>query len=118
MSPEQFLYRVWLPGQAPTSHEPTLLLYSPDAVRFFVQSVTSCTSIFTGKAFAMAAYHVRNQLFERVVAEGTYQLGQWDGNGEPPLQVLYESGIRSGELNVISAALIDALAAIKKEQIR
>jgi hypothetical protein len=122
MSPQQFLYRVWLPCQAPTTHEPSLLLYNETAICFFVEGVTSGNSIFTGKSFAMAAYHVRNQLFERLVAEGTYCLHRWSDpatNGQPPLQVLSESGLptESGSLGIIAAVLIDALSALKKEHI-
>lgn len=118
---QPILYKVWLPGQSPTLHEPTLTLHNEEALAFFVESVSHGTTLFTGRPIAIVAYYVANQLMERQVAEGTYRLEQPDApylQGGSPLQVLYESGIKTeaSELGIISAALIDALAIVMKER--
>lgn len=119
MSPQSLLYKVWRPDTAPTTADPLLTLHSEEAVRFFVRTVVSDHCLFTYKPFTMAAYHVRNQLIESQVAEATYRLGRWvDMDNEPPLHIAAESSMptRSGGLNIITASILDALVAIKKQE--
>ena len=108
MSPQQLLYKIWHPDQAP-GPEPMITLHNQTALRFFVQAASTLHP-FAGKPFAVIACEVHNELFERPVAEGTYRLYQEGGRVQ--VQALYESGIMEPDtgLNVISAALKRACA--------
>lgn len=113
-SQQPLLYRVWLPNTAPHTSDPLLTLHEKTAVNFFVQAVLKSDSLFTGKPFIMCAFYIVHELMERQIAEGTYLL---DNAADPPLKVIYEGGIRTKqeEINVISAALIDAIADVIKQ---
>ena len=114
-SQQPLLYRVWLPNTTPVTSEPLLTLHEKTAVNFFVQGVLAGDPLFTGKPFIMCAFYIVHSLMERQVAEGTFTL---DPTADPPLKIMYESGIRTenNELKVISAALIEAIANVLREQ--
>src|SRR5262245_23559597 len=116
MQQPQLLYKVWIPGQAPTAHSPALALYSQHAVKFFVEAIAHQAQLFTGQSFAMCAYHVQSQEVEQEVAQGTYQLRLEDGHVR--LYTMYESGMLAdyGGTGVISNALIEACMQIEQEQ--
>jgi|SRR5713226_3780455 len=71
---KNIIYKVWQPGQRPQTHEPLLSLHSPDAMRFFVESMTHGNSVFASRAFHMVAYWIRNQLIETQIASGVFQI--------------------------------------------
>jgi hypothetical protein len=114
---QQFLYKVWLPGQTPTSHEPTLTLHDSQAIRFFVESAANGSQFFLGKPFAIVAYYIVNELMERYAAEGTYRLQLEDGHVR--LYTMYEAGqlAEYGGTGIISKALIDARMQIELDQV-
>lgn len=116
-APQQFLYKVWAPGQSPTSHEPTLVLCNEAAIKFFVESVANGSQLFLGKPFAVCAYYVTNELMERYAAEGTYRLQLEDGHVH--LYTLYEAGLlaKYGGCGAISKAITDARMQLEVEQV-
>lgn len=87
---QQFNYQIWLPGQAPTSGEPDLTLQSAAALRFFV---AAGSLLFADTPFHVCAYHLVNELMERPVAEGTYQLHRHHRKIE--LYAVKEQGIQA-----------------------
>lgn len=105
MSPQQFLYKVWFPDRAPTSGEPDLTLHNGAALKFFVQAGSL---LFADTPFHVCVYHLVNELMERPVAEGTYQLHR--EHRRISLYPMQESGIldeRSG-YGIITTALKEA----------
>jgi hypothetical protein len=113
----QFLYRVWLPGHAPGTHEPVLTLHNADAICFFVESIVNGSQTFLAKPFAVVAYHVVSELMERYAAEGTYRWQLEDGQAR--LYTLYEAGLLAdyGGTGIISKAFIDARLQLEAEQV-
>lgn len=109
-SPQQFLYRIWLPGQT-SDLEPTLTLNNEAALKFFVRAGVL---LFPDTPFRMCAYHLAHELMERPVAEGTYQIHQEKGR-HPEIYVVKESGIHAERSNygLIATAL---KAACEREQ--
>lgn len=110
-SPQQILYRVWLPGQSPDVHEPFLTLHSTQAVKYFVEAASHGTTPFTKQPFAMVAYKLVNELMERPIAEGAYQL-QLEGK-RICIHELYQSP--STDEHLITQALKNACA--EQEQV-
>lgn len=99
---QQFNYQIWLPGQAPSSGEPSLTLHDGPALRFFVQAGSL---LFADTPFCVSAYYIANELMERPVANGRYQLHRIHQRIE--LYAIEEHGIRAEQSsrNLITAAL-------------
>lgn len=115
MDTTDIVYKVWIPGQAPTTHSPAVALYSQAAVKFFVEAIVHQAQLFVGQSFAMCAYHIQSQGAEQEIAQGVYQLRP-DHDGQIQLWTLYESGklAEYGGCGIISNALIEARLQIEK----
>lgn len=101
MMSQQFLYKVWLPGQASTAGEPALTLHNAAALKFFVQAGSLQ---FPDTPFHVCAYYIANVLMERPVAEAVCQLHRSIG-GRVEVYVVKEQGIQRDGRPLIASAL-------------
>lgn len=98
-SPQQFLFKVWLPGQDHTSSGSALTLHNEKALKFFVQAGSL---VFPDTPFHVSAYYFTNESMGSV-AEGTYQLHREKRRVE--LYVIQESGISEHRGRLIATTL-------------
>jgi hypothetical protein len=117
MKGTEIIYKIWLPGEAPTTHKHTLTLENIQALRFFVEALACGARLFANKPLAMCAYHIVNELVEREIAHGTYQIRPGE-DGSVELYTLYESGVLEPGTGcgVISAAITSVCMQLALEQ--
>lgn len=107
---QTIIYKVWQPGQSPDGSDALLTLNNESALQFFVESIVNGSTLFANQAFALVAYRIQDQLFERPLAEGTFRF-QREGKAYR-VHALYESGYcvpHTGH-SIVFVALRQALA--------
>ena len=113
-TPQQFLFKVWAPGHAPDTHEPTLTLHDAAALKFFVEAASLS---FADTPFCVCAYHIVNELMERPVAEGVFQFHR--EHRHTSLYTMRESGTLNEQsgYGIITTALKHACEKPEQEQV-
>lgn len=90
MPREKIIYKVWLPGEVPTLHEPALTLHDEKAVHFFVQALVRGPIPYFDGSFAISA-HMTVCGAQIEIARGVYRI-QRKNDGEIECEMVQEIG--------------------------